>query len=244
MSSSPRLVSLGSFTEVDGEPALGCPHMAAWLPWYILLVELRTGVDLRKRLIQAAGDGAKSALTHLDGTALDWRTRGLSMDTINEIVRLAREAGARGTWYRTGPKWVNNQHVHSVVDCPCTSRADYQLRAADRGRDGLAGNGPDNHPAPRTIRNHASGLAWLITQLEEPTMPMPSSAQIAQAIMDSPFTANGKTRPLKDHLAELFVLNKAQSGAAAQEAARDSATLKEINKRFDAIDAALRKGTK
>lgn len=232
-----KLVSLG-FDETDGTPARACPHMAAWWPWFRLLVLVRVEVDLNARVIQAAGDGKKSAATHLDGTAVDLRTRALVLAVILAIVALAREAGARATWYRD---WTGNKHIHLVLDCPCNSRADYQIRAADRGRDGLSGNGPDPHPRPKTIRNHAAGLAWLITQLEEPKMPMPTAQQIADAILLSPVTANGKTAPLVQHFAEMAVATAAQSNAVTAERSRDAANVTKVLDEVKALRAEVKK---
>ena len=227
-----KLVSLG-LKETDGTPARACIHMATWFPWFCLLVKMLTGVDLRTRIVQAAGAGSKSAATHLDGTALDLRTRGLSKAKILMIVAIARAAGARATWFRD---WAGNQHIHLVLDCPCPSRADYQIRAADRGRDGLAANGPDPHPAPDTIRNYTTGLAWLMTEIEGDD-PMPTAQEVADAVLLSPMTANGKTAPMSQHLAECFVTVAALAGAAGKETARDkqisqqlAAILKEVKK--------------
>ena len=232
-----KLVSLGH-DETAGTPARGCIHMAAWCPWSCLLVLARLEAALPAPVIQAPGAGKKPAPPHLEGPAVDLRTRALTLAVILAIVTLAREAGARATWYRD---WTGNKHIHLVLDCPCNSRADYQIRAADRGRDGLVDNGPDPHPRPKTIRNHATGLAWLLAQLEEPNMPMPTADQIAQAILLTPITANGKTAPFAQHFAELAVSTAAQSNAVTTEAKRDAAALNAVLDELKALRAEVTK---
>ena len=64
------LIRIG--TEVDGDPALACPHMAQWWPVFTALVKDRFGVSLE--ILQAAGSYSKSGATHVEGTSVDWRT--------------------------------------------------------------------------------------------------------------------------------------------------------------------------
>lgn len=234
------LLDLG-FNQINGRRAKGCVHMAAWWPWFRLVVLLRTGLDVNKLAIQMAGDAPASAGYHAAGTCFDLRTRGYSVAKRLQIIAIAREAGARATWFRN---WVNNQHLHGALDCPCTTPADSQLRAVDRGRDGLVGNGPDTHPNPSKIRNHATGLAWLMAQLEEPDMPMPTAQQIADAVLASPVTANGKKQPLIQHFAELVVYTAAQSNAVGTEAKRDNAQHAAVVKKLDALTAQVADLTK
>lgn len=224
------LLDLG-FNQINGRRAKGCAHMAAWWPWFRLVVLLRTGLDVNKLAIQLAGDAAASAGYHAAGTCFDLRTRGYSVAKRHQIIAIAREAGARATWYRN---WVNNQHLHGALDCPCTTPADSQLRAVDRGRDGLVGNGPDIHPKPSKIRNHATGRAWLMAQLEEPDM-MPTAQEIADAVLASPITANGKTDSIRQHFAELVVSTAAQSNAVTTELKRDNAQHAALTKKLDEL---------
>ena len=50
------LIRIG--TEVDGDPALACPHMAQWWPVFTALVKQRSGVSLE--ILQAAGSYSSS----------------------------------------------------------------------------------------------------------------------------------------------------------------------------------------
>ena len=158
-----QYVSIGR--EVDGDPAMVCPHLAAWWPVYTELVDDRLGVALE--IIQAKGKGAQSGGTHADGTALDLRTWRFTSQQVLVLVALAREMGARATWYRTQAQGFD-PHIHLVLDCPCTSAADYQTAAVDQGYNGLGAGGRggrDTHPAPSTRRDYAAGIAWANNEL-------------------------------------------------------------------------------
>lgn len=231
MSARIPLVSL-AFDDVKGRPAVGCIHLAQWFPWARLLVLLLTGIDLRDRLIQATGDAKESAGTH-DGPSMDFRTRALALAVILMIVGILRAAGARATWYRD---WTGNKHIHMTLDCPCPSAADYQTRAVDRGRDGLANNGPDPHKAPTVRRNYATGLAYIKQEILM-AATFPTAAEIAQAFLAEPVTANGKSQPISSLLATMAVDTKAQSVAVQAEKERDYAE----RDRDAAIIAEIRK---
>ena len=158
-----QYVSIGR--EVDGDPAMVCPHLAAWWPVYTDLVDDRLGVALE--IIQAKGQGSQSGGTHADGTALDLRTWRFTSQQVLVLVALAREMGARATWYRTKAQDFD-PHIHLVLDCPCKSAADYQTAAVDQGYNGLGTGGRggrDTHPAPSTRRDYAAGIAWATNEL-------------------------------------------------------------------------------
>ena len=158
-----QYVSIGR--EVDGDPAMVCPHLAAWWPVYTDLVDDRLGVALE--IIQAKGQGSQSGGTHADGTALDLRTWRFTSQQVLVLVALAREMGARATWYRTKAQGFD-PHIHLVLDCPCKSAADYQTAAVDQGYNGLGAGGRggrDTHPAPSTRRDYAAGIAWATNEL-------------------------------------------------------------------------------
>ena len=112
------LIRIG--TEVDGDPALACPHMAQWWPVFTALVKQRFGVSIE--ILQAAGSYSKSGATHVEGTSIDWRTWRFTPAVVNGIVALAREMGARATWCRTKAQGFD-PHVHMALDCPCRSGA-------------------------------------------------------------------------------------------------------------------------
>ena len=227
------LIRIG--TEVDGDPALACPHMAQWWPVFTALVKQRFGVSLE--ILQAAGSYSKSGATHVEGTSIDWRTWRFTLAVVNGIVALAREMGARATWYRTKAQGFD-PHVHMALDCPCRSGADYQTAAVDAGYNGLGKNGrggKDTHPAPSTRRDYKAGIAWATKQLgSASSKPKPTTNptkseedelmalsketlnQIATAVLTVPVTANGKKAALVQHMAEAFVDDEAQSKKLAE----------------------------
>ena len=227
------LIRIG--TEVDGDPALACPHMAQWWPVFTRLVKDRFGVSLE--ILQAAGSYSKSGATHVEGTSIDWRTWRFALAVVNGIVALAREMGARATWYRTKAQGFD-PHVHMALDCPCRSGADYQTAAVDAGYNGLGAGGrkgKDTHPAPSTRRDYKAGIAWANQQLgsassrPEPTANPNQSEedelmalsketlnQIATAVLTVPVTANGKKAALAQHMTEGFVDDEAQSKKLAE----------------------------
>ena len=228
------LIRIG--TEVDGAPALACPHMAQWWPVFTALVKQRFGVSLE--ILQAAGSYSKSGATHVEGTSVDWRTWRFTLAVVNGIVALAREMGARATWYRTKAQGFD-PHVHMALDCPCRSGADYQTAAVDVGYNGLGKNGrggKDTHPAPSTRRDYKAGIAWAIKQLgSASSKPKPTTTptnqseedelmalsketlnQIATAVLTAPVTANGKKAALVQHMADGFVDDEAQSKKLAE----------------------------
>lgn len=228
------LIRIG--TEVDGDPALACPHMAQWWPVFTALVKQRFGVSLE--ILQAAGSYSKSGATHVEGTSIDWRTWRFTLAVVNGIVALAREMGARATWYRTKAQGFD-PHVHMALDCPCRSGADYQTAAVDAGYNGLGKNGrggKDTHPAPSTRRDYKAGIAWATKQLgSASSKPKPTTNpnnqseedelmalskdtlnQIATAVLTVPVTANGKKAALVQHMADGFVDDEAQSKKLAE----------------------------
>ena len=228
------LIRIG--TEVDGDPALACPHMAQWWPVFTALVKQRFGVSLE--ILQAAGSYSKSGATHVEGTSIDWRTWRFTLAVVNGIVALAREMGARATWYRTKAQGFD-PHVHMALDCPCRSGADYQTAAVDAGYNGLGARGrkgKDTHPAPSMRRDYKAGIAWAAKQLgSASSKPKPTTNptnkseedelmalsketlnQIATAVLTVPVTANGKKAALVQHMAEGFVDDEAQSKKLAE----------------------------
>ena len=227
------LIRIG--TEVDGDPALACPHMAQWWPVFTRLVKDRFGVSLE--ILQAAGSYSKSGATHVEGTSIDWRTWRFTLAVVNGIVALAREMGARATWYRTKAQGFD-PHVHMALDCPCRSGADYQTAAVDAGYNGLGARGrggKDTHPAPSTRRDYKAGIAWATKQLgSASSKPKPTTnptkseedelmalsketlTQIATAVLTVPVTANGKRAALVQHMADGFVDDEAQSKKLAE----------------------------
>ena len=239
------LIRIG--TEVDGDSALACPHMAQWWPVFTALVKDRFGVSLE--ILQAAGSYSKSGATHVEGTSIDWRTWRFTPAVVNGIVALAREMGARATWYRTKAQGFD-PHVHMALDCPCRSGADYQTAAVDAGYNGLGAGGrkgKDTHPAPSTRRDYKAGIAWANQQLgSASSKPKPTTNpnkseedelmalskdtlnQIATAVLTVPVTANGKKAALVQHMAEGFIDDDAQSRTLAELDQKISALSKQL----------------
>lgn len=154
------LVRIG--TETSGDPAYACRHMAQWWPHFEAIVEQDLGVGME--IIQALGDATASAGTHgLPGTALDLRTWRFPESTVLKIVARARKYGAPATWYRSRLQGFD-PHIHLVLDCPCSSPADYQISAVKRGYNGLGSGGyggPDYHPKPDAWRDYSAGIALM-----------------------------------------------------------------------------------
>ena len=149
-------------TETSGDPAYACPHMGAWWPLFKAIVKQDLGLDLE--IIQAMGSASASAGTHgPPGTALDLRSWRFTTAQTLAVVARARKYGAPATWLRTTAQGFD-PHVHMVLDCPCTSPADYQITAVKQGYNGLGSGGrggTDTHPKPDVWRNHAQGIALM-----------------------------------------------------------------------------------
>ena len=152
------LIRIG--TEVDGDPALACPHMAQWWPVFTRLVKDRFGVSLE--ILQAAGSYSKSGATHVEGTSVDWRTWRFTPAVVNGIVALAREMGARATWYRTKAQGFD-PHVHMASTAPAapgpTTRPQLSTPATTAsGRAAEAARTPTpHHPRDATTRPVSRG---------------------------------------------------------------------------------------
>ena len=160
-------------TEVDGDPAMACAHMAEWWPVYCRLVWLECAVEIE--ILQAQGSYSKSGKTHVEGTAIDWRTWRFTYTTVTRMVRIAREMGARATWYRTRKQGFD-PHTHSALDCPCRSGADYQTAAVDAGYNGLGPSGRgyrDDGPKPSAKRDYRAGIIWAKARIAALTTPTP-----------------------------------------------------------------------
>lgn len=90
-----------------------------------------------------------------------------------------------------------------------------------------------NWNLPNSILENTEGEK-IVANLDEKDAEL-----IAGAILNFPVTANGKREPLVTHLAELFVLNAAQSTAVNVEANRDRAMQSELVAVLDKINKKL-----
>lgn len=149
--------------DTQGRRAMGCEHMAAWLPWFDRMAVKRGYVRECVDIVQAQGDAARSAGTHNAGTALDLAQTQMG------ISILARQMGASGAWPRTEEfGWTTGDHTHLMLDCPCESGGDYQITEVVRdGGDGLVGDRRDYVPYRGPWRDYAQGIAWAKEQLGE-----------------------------------------------------------------------------
>jgi len=162
--------SIGRLT--NGRTAYVAPELVVWWALFQRLVLLTVRKELE--IIQALGAGKFSGGTHgHPGAALDLRSWRFTLWVCGEIVRLAREAGAPGTWYRTRAQGFD-PHFHLVVDILRWSPALYQIMQAKQGRNGLRGNTRDDGPRPSEWRNYRTGIVWMhgqIARLENKTAP-------------------------------------------------------------------------
>lgn len=141
----------------DGEPA----HNYTRTSWSGKTINVRTKVMLDKA-VQLAGFGitltqgsynpggvAASAGTHDGGGVVDISVSGLSGTARTKLVTALRKAGF-AAWLRT-PSDGFAYHIHAcaIGDREMSSGAKRQVQSYFNGRNGLANNGPDNHPEGR-----------------------------------------------------------------------------------------------
>lgn len=155
------IVKLASQTLANGDVAYVCHHMAQWLP-LATQCAINEGFIVKEfDIMQAKGDYEKSGVTHLDGTAID-----IAQTDIKLAYRM-RCWGAPATWPRGKGYGQDMQpHIHSVLDCPCNSRADYQITQVKNGYAGLASNTPDYVNKPDVWRNFESGMKYMHSLIE------------------------------------------------------------------------------
>jgi hypothetical protein len=115
-----------------------------------MLKEAQRLGEFTLRLTQGSynvGGVAASAGTHDGGGAFDASVRGLSGSQITHRIRSLRKAGW-AAWHRLPLAGVWPAHIHAVAvgDKELAPLARSQVDAYKDGRNGLAGNGPDNGP--------------------------------------------------------------------------------------------------
>lgn len=105
-------------------------------------------------------DGSLSAGTHSGGGAVDIGFAGLNMAQRKAVVRWLKRAGF-AAWAREGAAWgTNNDHAHAILPSRTNSpQAKAQVASYRRGRNGLAGDGPDPtwRPKPLPRWSHRAG---------------------------------------------------------------------------------------
>lgn len=138
-----------------GKPACSC--LVAWLPVFESELKRRGVVRSSIDIAQLIGGAKASGGTHSTGGAFDiWQHDATT-------VKVAREMGA-AAWARTRAQGFD-PHTHGVLNgCPHNGPARYQIAALARGRNGLANNGPDDGPSPRTLRSWRDGIKWAKAQ--------------------------------------------------------------------------------
>lgn len=155
---------------VAGKPAMVDYRIVAPLLAAHRLIKKLYGYDMGERIIQAKGGSGLSAGTHLDGFAVDYRTRGMSKAIIIAIVLIFRMCGFSATWYRD---WAGNEHIHAGANMGgLNTRVRYQVLAVIAGFDGTGYRGrknKDTDPRPDKWRDVYSGLEWANSKLHPQT---------------------------------------------------------------------------
>ena len=161
-----RYNNIGTLT--SGKAATLRSDAAASIPTTFAYVQQMSGIDLYKRIIQAKGGAVASAGTHVDGCALDLRTRDLSTAVITKVVAALRECGWVAHWRHTG-SFANNQHIHASADTGNYSKTYYQVTATKAGYNGLGSGGRggrDEHKKPSQWRTIQQGIKFAESQLK------------------------------------------------------------------------------
>ena len=129
-----------------------CSCQAEWLPVFEQELRDRDLIETELHLAQLIGGAKASVGIHEGGGVADW------WETDVRIAQVAREMGAPATWPRIGPKWVGNEHTHSVLrGCPhLADGAKQQIVEVDQGGDGLVGSLAD----PITLRSFRNDRSW------------------------------------------------------------------------------------
>jgi hypothetical protein len=160
-----------------GKPACSC--LVEWLPVFEAELKRRGVIKNSLDIFQLIGGAKASGGTHATGGAFDVAQRDATS------VKVAREMGA-AFWNRP-LGWDNRggmAHGHGVLNgCPHNGPARYQIAALARGRNGLANNGADNGPAPRTLRTYKQGIAWAKAQAK----PVKPAAKPKPAVEPAPW---------------------------------------------------------
>jgi hypothetical protein len=149
---------------------VACDCLAAWLTAAERLGLARGLIKYELDIVQLTGTAAASAGTHSAGGAFDVK------QCSRDWSHLFREMGA-AAWPRVGVDWVNNEHLHGVLDCPHNDPAAYQVTAYWRGYSGLGkatsgtyagmwgyGSKDPDPWRPAVRRTRREGIAWANAQ--------------------------------------------------------------------------------
>lgn len=92
-------------------------------------------------------DVEASGNTHDGGGVVDFSVRGLTASQMSAAVKALRQAGLIA-WLRSPHQGPWSAHIHAVERASQTlsPAAARQVLAWEKGRNGLAGNGPDDGP--------------------------------------------------------------------------------------------------
>lgn len=208
-----------------------------------MLVEVQRLVGPGIRINPTQGsysDGKLSGDTHKRGGAVDLSVlhpQALSGAEIDEVVHAMRLVGF-AAWHRTHPEWSGDRHIHGVaVDCPdLHPAAAAQVADLRRGRNGLAGHGPDRHAGMHlpvtTWEDYLAGR-----NLEETDVTKEEIAAIAQAVLRAPVVRN---RTIADEDAPGAWMTIAQSLSWAEERTeRIEASMKDVGRKLDSVLAYI-----
>lgn len=138
-------------TDPNGRPIYMTRYMAEW--WERVTDELGFDPTIVQGafMARAGGGAAASAGYHDLAGCLDLRVWDRSEEQVQRMIRVLRQMGA-AAWLRDERHGMDD-HIHLVLgtDHPLTVGASYQWRQYVRGRDGLAGDGPDYHGRPSPL---------------------------------------------------------------------------------------------
>lgn len=98
-----------------------------------------------------------SAGTHDGGGVVDVNVAGLSSSRLFTLVGALRRAGF-AAWRRTPAEGFDSYHIHAcaIGDAQMAPLAKQQVHAYFNGRNGLAGNGPDDYTGGRPFPSWAA----------------------------------------------------------------------------------------
>ena len=226
------LVAIPGVKLASGKQAYGSPEMARWLPVFIRFQRVVRGVVVVVIKVADLTATAASSTTHLLGFAADKRSWNMTAAERDQMIEDATRYGMP-EHYRIKAQGFE-PHVHGMLSVGFTTPCSYQIVATQKGRDGLAKNGPDLDKAHRPPQSQWLGYAAGITAMnarinavlnpQEEDMPLTEAdaALVARKVWSQMLTAGGQKSAIQA-IAESNVKDEAQSVALGRLAAQISA---------------------
>ncbi|MBA3718816.1 MAG: hypothetical protein H0W95_00755 [Nocardioidaceae bacterium] len=214
-------------TDTSQRPILLNQRMIA--AWKATLAAL----DFTPLIVQGAymarvpgGGAADSAGYHDAGGCIDTRTRDLSIEQEQRLIRAARGLGW-AVWKRDQAHGGMDEHMHWVLldDRDAASGARSQMAAYRAGRDGLDGGGADYHWRPNPIP---------VFKLQEDDMPTPQDLLNAEVAKDVSLK-----KAVREMHEDVTALKKAFNEFRDNELTRDKKRAKETEARAAKVLAAI-----